>query len=292
MPRLVIPLPGNERFAEELAREAGSPIGALAARRFPDGEHYVRVQDDVKGRHIDLVCTLTNPDQHFLSLAFAADTLRDLGASSVNLVAPYLGYMRQDARFQAGEAVTSRTFARLLSSVVDSLVTVDPHLHRISALADLYSIPALALSAAPMIGAWVRREAPDALVIGPDAESEQWARVIAEVAGVPFLVMRKIRGGDRRVRVDAPDLTPYRGRRPVLVDDIVSSGRTLAAAAQAIAAQGMGEPVCVVVHAIFSGDALDVIRPMVSRLVSTDTVGHPTNEISVAPLIARTLTDR
>lgn len=292
MSRLIIPLPGNERFTEELAREMGLPIGGLTARRFPDGEQYVRVLDDVKGRHIDLVCTLTDPDQHFLRLAFTADALRDLGASSVNLVAPYLGYMRQDARFLPGEAVTSRTFGRLLSEAVDSLVTVDPHLHRISSLAEVYAIPALALSAAPMIAAWVCQEAPDALVIGPDAESEQWAREIAEPAGVPFAVMRKIRSGDRQVHIEAPDLTRHRGRRPVIIDDIASSGRTLVAAAQAIAAQGLGQPDCVVVHAIFAGDALDKIRPVVSRLVSTNTVAHPTNAINVAPLLAHSLVDR
>lgn len=291
MARLAIPLPGNGAFAAKLARQPGFESGVLTVRRFPDGERHVRLGSEVTGRHVDIVCTLNEADEHFLPLAFAADALRDLGAISVNLVAPYLGYMRQDARFRVGEAVTSRTFARLLSQVVDSLLTVDPHLHRISSLAEIYSIPARAVSAAPEIAAWIRREAPDALVIGPDAESEQWARQIAEPSGVPYVVMQKVRSGDRDVHVDVPDLTPYRGRRPVLVDDIASSGRTLAAAAHAIAKQGMGRPDCVVVHAIFAGDALDHVRPVVSRLISTDSIEHPTNAISLAPLIGRALTD-
>ena len=79
---------------------------------------------------MDLICTLTHPDQQFLLLVFAADAARELGAREVNLVAPYLAYMRQDKRFHDGESVTSRSFARMVSSTLDKLLTVDPHLHR------------------------------------------------------------------------------------------------------------------------------------------------------------------
>lgn len=289
MDRLLLPLPGNEAFAARLAREPGFALGALKVRAFPDGERYVRIEGDVAGRDVVLVCTLVQADKHFLPLAFAADAARDLGGASVGLVAPYLGYMRQDARFQPGEAITSRTFARLISGTMDFLVTVDPHLHRFSSLAELYAVPGHAVPSAGVIGAWIRREAPDALVVGPDAESEQWARQIAEAAGAPYVVMRKTRTGDRQVRVEVPDLSVHRGRRPVLVDDIASSGRTLVAAARGVADQGFGAPDCVVVHPLFAGDALDQVRAVVRRLVSTDTVEHETNAIGVAPLIARAM---
>ncbi len=290
MPRLLLPLPGNETFAAALARETGFAVGALHVRAFPDGESYVRIDADVARRDVVLVCTLAQPDLQLLPLLFAADALRDLGAASVTLAAPYLGYMRQDARFQPGEAVTSRTFARLISSAVNSLVTVDPHLHRYSTLSQLYPIPAQALQAATAIGVWIAREVPDALVLGPDAESEQWAREIAEAAGAPFAVMRKTRSGDRQVSIEAPDLKAHHGRQAVLVDDIASSGRTLVAAARALEAQGFARPDCIVVHPLFAGDALEQVRAVVGRLASTDTVEHPTNAISVAPLVARALT--
>ncbi len=183
--RLILPMPGNEAFAARLAQEAGAELGAVETRRFPDGETYVRLLSDPKGRAVDIVCTLTDPDADFLRLAFTADAARELGAASVTLVAPYLAYMRHDKRFHEGEAVTSRTFARLLSSTFDRLVTVDPHLHRYPDLATLYEIPAEALSAAPLFSAWIREHAPDALVVGPDAESEQWAAEVAQGAGVP-----------------------------------------------------------------------------------------------------------
>lgn len=287
--RLILPMPGNGAFAARLAEASGAELGAIETRRFPDGETYVRLLSDPKGRIVDVVCTLADPDEGFLRLAFAADAARDLGASSVTLVAPYLAYMRQDSRFHDGEAVTSRTFARLVSSTFDRLVTVDPHLHRYRELSAVYRVAAEALSAAPLFSAWIREHVPDALVIGPDAESEQWAAEVGAGAGVPHVVMTKARLGDRQVRVSLPDMSAHGGRRPVLIDDIASSGRTLAAAAQALQALGFEPPDCLVVHALFAEGAYEQVAAVTGRIVSTDSVPHPTNGVGLAPLVAAAL---
>jgi ribose-phosphate pyrophosphokinase len=142
---LVIAMPGNERFASEIAAALGTETGQIETRHFPDGESYVRFRSDVRDRELVMVATLDRPDCKYLPLHFAAAAARELGASRVGLVAPYLAYMRQDRRFHEGEAVTSRTFARLLSSAFDWLVTVDPHLHRTGSLSEIYSIPAKAV---------------------------------------------------------------------------------------------------------------------------------------------------
>jgi ribose-phosphate pyrophosphokinase len=285
--RLVLPLPGSEAFSARLAAAGGFELGGLEFRRFPDGERYLRIGVDPKGRPVDIVCA--NADEHFLTLAFVADALRDLGASEVTLVAPYLGYMRQDARFRPGEAVTSRTFARLVSCTVDRLITVDPHLHRFACLDELYEIPCIALRAAPLVGAWIAREVANPLIIGPDAESEQWAAEIAAQCGAPYAVLSKTRRGDRDVQITMPDLGLHEGRQPVLIDDIASSGRTLIAASTELSKQGFPAPVCVVVHAIFGGDAFSKASAGALRIVSTDTVAHVSNTISVASLIADAL---
>jgi ribose-phosphate pyrophosphokinase len=284
---LVLPLPGTEAFAARLAHSAGFDLGELEFRRFPDGERYVRIESDPKDRSVALIGAYA--DEQFLTLAFAAGALRDLGASDITFVAPYLGYMRQDARFRPGEAVTSRTFARLVSSCVDRLVTVDPHLHRFGSLAELYDIPCVTLRAAPVIGDWIAREVTAPLVIGPDAESEQWAADIATRAGAPWAVLEKHRLGDREVEVTVPDLGAYAGRQPVLIDDIAASGRTLVAAGAALRHQGFAAPICVVVHAIFAGDAFERVSEVASRVVSTDTLAHPSNAISVVPMITEAL---
>jgi ribose-phosphate pyrophosphokinase len=287
--RLILPLPGNETFASHLADAGGWELGHMETRRFPDGESYVRILSDVAGRPVDLVCTLARPDDGFLRLAFAADAARALGASEVTLIAPYLAYMRQDRRFQPGEAVTSKTFARVLSSTFDRLVTVDPHLHRYPALSALYTIPADTLHAAPVLADWIAAEVDQPLIIGPDEESEQWVSAIARRITAPYAVLRKIRHGDRNVDVELPDLSEWRARRPVLVDDIASSGQTLVEAAKKLPLQGFRRPVCAVVHGVFAEESYARLRGLTDRIVSSDSIPHESNAIRLAPLIAATI---
>jgi len=287
--RLILPLPGNEAFATRLAQAGGWTLIVPETRRFPDGESYLRLPGEVRGQPVDLVCSLARPDPQFLPLAFAADAARELGASEVTLVAPYLAYLRQDTRFRPGEAVSSRTFARLLSSCVDRVLTADPHLHRYPALARVYNAATTTLHAAPLLARWIAEQVDAPLVIGPDEESAQWAGAIAAAAGAPCVVARKQRPGDREVEVALPDLSPWRGRQPVLVDDIASSGRTLIAVAQQLRRQGLARPDCVVVHGLFAEDAYAALQPQVGRIVSTDSVAHPSNGIGLAPLFADAL---
>ena len=289
MTRLILPLPGNDAFAAPLAAALGGELGRVETRRFPDGESYVRLHGDPTGRAVDLVCTLAQPDPQFLSLVFAADAARELGASAVNLVAPYLAYMRQDIRFQAGECISSRSFARLVSSTFDALLTVDPHLHRHPALSALYTIPTATLQAAPLLADWIAANVQAPLIVGPDEESEQWAGAIAARIDAPHVVLRKTRHGDRSVEIAVPDLSAYRDRTPVLVDDIASSGRTLAVAARKLAEQGLRQPECVVVHALLADEAYAELCGVFARFTSTDAVPHPSNRISLVPLLADAL---
>ena len=126
MSPLVFHLPGDEVFADSFVDAVRADLGALSLHRFPDGESLVRLDADVAGREVVLVASLARPDDITLPLLFAADAARDLGASRVLLAAPYLAYLRQDRRFHAGEAITSRTYAALLSNAFDGLATVDP----------------------------------------------------------------------------------------------------------------------------------------------------------------------
>lgn len=288
--RLILPMPGNERLASDLAAQSGAELGQLETRRFPDGESYVRLACDVAGRNVAIVCTLARPDEQFLRLVFAARAARALGAASLTLIAPYLAYMRQDKRFQPGEAVTSSDFASLLSREFDRLVTVDPHLHRHKALGEIYSIPATTLHATPLLADWIGRKIERPLIIGPDLESEQWASDIASRVGAPYVVLQKQRHGDRSVDIAIPDMAAWRDRQPVLIDDVVSSGRTMIKACEGLTLQGLTKPVCLIVHALFAEDAFVRLSELAWTIVSTDTVPHATNGISVVPLIVEALT--
>lgn len=286
MTRLVLPLPGSEALGAQFAAALTAELAAIETRRFPDGETYVRLPPAIGGRDAVLVCTLARPDEQFLRLVFAARAARELGAASVTLVAPYLAYMRQDTRFQPGEAVTSRHFAELISREFDRLVTIDPHLHRHRSLDEIYAIPAQALRAAPLLADWIAARVEAPAIVGPDVESDQWVSEVARRAGAPYVVLRKQRHGDRSVGISAPDLTAWAGRRPVLLDDIVSSGRTMVEAARTLLAQGLPAPVCVAVHALFAEDAYAELSKLALQVVSTDTVPHPSNAIPVAGLLA------
>jgi len=291
MPRgstpLVLPMPGNGDLAGRLARRLSAEVGALSVRRFPDGESYVRLLSNVAGRSVALVCTLDRPDDKLVPLYFLAATARELGAARVGLVAPYLAYMRQDARFQPGEGVTSAQFARLLSSAVDWLVTVDPHLHRVATLAEIYQVPAVAVAAAPAIAAWVRAHVAEPLVVGPDSESEQWVRAVADAAGAPHVVLAKVRRGDRDVEVSVPDVARWRGRTAVLVDDIISTAGTMIEAVGHVRRAGLVDPVCVGVHAVFASDAYsELLAAGAARVVTCDTVLHASNAIALDEPVA------
>lgn len=288
MKSMLLAYPGNEPVGEALRLRLDSEPVAFAMRRFPDGETYVRIDSDVADRTVTVVCTLHSPDEKLLPLVFITSTLRELGARSIGLVTPYLAYMRQDRRFQPGEALTSLSFARLLSANFDWLVTVDPHLHRRRSLAEIYSIPGEVVHAAPLLTRWIRQHVSKPLVVGPDAESEQWVRAVAEAVPCPFIVLEKTRHGDRDVAVSAaPKIEGWADRTPVLVDDIISSARTMIETVRQWARAGFPAPVCLAVHGVFDQQAYEALKQAgAARIVTTNSIPHPSNDIDIGDVLA------
>ena len=286
MKPLLIPLPGNERIASALAAAINAEIGDLYIRHFPDGETYLRFDTPIAGRSIALVCTLNCPDKKFLPLLFAAAAARDLKAERVGLVAPYLAYMRQDHRFNPGEAITSNYFATTLSASIDWLATVDPHLHRHTSLTEIYSIPTRVVHAAPVISDWIRLNIEKPLLIGPDSESEQWVAAVAAAANAPHLVLEKRRHGDRDVEVSVPEVARWHDHTPVLIDDIVSTAHTMIETLSHLKRARMRPPVCIAVHGIFAGTAFDdLIQAGAIKVVTTNSIPHRSNEIDLSTLL-------
>ena len=227
MAPILFALAGNETIGRSLAEMLGTERRDFEIRQFPDAETYVRILSNVEDRSVVLVCTLDRPNEKILPLLLLAATVRDLGARAVILICPYLAYMRQDKRFRSGEGITSHYFADLLSGSFDGILTVDPHLHRYSALDALYRIPAISLHAAPLVAAWIKTHVSDPLLIGPDSESAQWVSGVARSAGAPSIVLEKTRRGDRDVAVSVLQVERWTNHTPVLVDDIVSTARTM-----------------------------------------------------------------
>lgn len=286
---LIIPMPGNERMAAELAHRLSADIGVLEQRKFPDGETYLRIAVNPADRAVAILCTLADPDSKMLPLIFAAATARELGAVKVGLVAPYLAYMRQDRRFKPGEAVTSREVARLLSQSFDWLVTIDPHLHRYGSLGEIYTVPTRVIHAAPLISNWIKTHVRNPIVIGPDSESEQWVSEVAKDAGAEYTVLEKVRRGDRDVEISINNRDRLGGRTPVLVDDIISTGRTMLEAVRLIAGTGQAKPVCIAVHGIFADRADELLAQAGACVVTSNSIPHQTNEIDLADILAEAM---
>ncbi|SFB86182.1 ribose-phosphate pyrophosphokinase [Marinospirillum celere] len=277
-------------IADNLIEELGAVTGHLDYRHFPDGESYLRVESEVNGQDCLLVCSLHDPNPKFLPLIFTAEVLRELGAKRIALVAPYLSYMRQDKRFKSGECITSRHFASLVSRSFDFLVTVDPHLHRYQSLDEIYGLKSLVLQSAPSVAQWITQQVYKPLLLGPDSESEQWVAEVARLADAPFEVLEKVRSGDLDVEVSVPHVDQYLDHTPVLVDDIISSGRTLLNTLEHLNKAGMQPAVCIGTHGLFGANAWELLKAgPTQKVVTSNSVPHPSNAIDLAPALAEGL---
>ncbi|MDM7462120.1 ribose-phosphate diphosphokinase [Tepidimonas taiwanensis] len=273
---------------------AGDQAWALAPierHRFPDGELRLRLPPRLPPA-VAIYRSLHQPNEKLVELLLAAPAARALGAQRLWLVAPYLAYMRQDMAFTPGEVVSQRHVGHWLAAAFDGLITVDPHLHRVATLAEAVPLPdAHALTAAPLLAQAIAARRPGALLVGPDEESAQWVRQAAAAVGLEAAVCRKVRRGDRDVVIELPP-QPVRGRAVVILDDMASTGRTVAQAAIALRAAGAVSVDVAVTHALFIGDALAVMRTAgVGEVWSADSVPHDSNAVPLAPLLAAALHD-
>jgi len=284
-------LPTSTHFGPRLAETLGIPGHAINLHRFPDGE--LRATVGPTAATTIVCCSLNQPNEKLIALLLAAEALRRNGARRLVLVSPYLGYMRQDAAFHPGEAISQRAIGTLLANTFDRVVTLDAHLHRTPSLAGVFpGIEADNLSAAPAIEALLRGEAVAAttVVVGPDAESRPWVAGIAGRLGLAYSVAQKARQSDQSVQVSFPDPALFAGRPVLFIDDIVSSGGTLNACAEALAPSGASSIEAIIVHALFPPALMPTFgRAGIRSIRSTNSVPHPTNAISLDDLLARAL---
>ena len=275
--------------AGQLAQAGNLDLVVIERHRFPDGELKLRLPARLPAQ-LAILRTLDNPNEKLLELLLTAQTARQLGAKQLILVAPYLAYMRQDIAFQAGEAVSQRIVGQFLATLFDAVVTVDPHLHRIERLQQ--ALPAantLVLSAAPLLSDLIAARRPHALLVGPDEESLQWVARAAARHGFEHAVCRKIRHGDRSVQIELPRAT-MADRPVVLLDDVASTGQTLAAAARLFLAAGAVSVDVAVTHALFEENAIPLLLEAgVTEIWSSDCIRHSSNAVSMAPELAKAL---
>jgi len=273
-------------FFKTISKQLDGEIGDLVSHVFPDGESYIRINSECTDREAIIISNFHEPNSKFLPLIFLCETLKEMDIKSIMLVCPYLPYMRQDIQFRSGEGVTSRFFAKLMSQFIDSLITIDPHLHRYKSLDQIYNLKSKVLHANPYVASWVKTNIKRPIVIGPDSESEQWAASAAEIIGCPYIILKKVRKGDKEVLISPPNAREHNNLTPVLIDDIISTGRTMIATAEALKLEGFQAAVCIGVHAVFSGDAYsEMKKAYISKIITCNTVPHETNKIDLTRLL-------
>ncbi len=281
-----------EALAKASAKIARLKVLDTIRRRFPDGEQYLRVEGDVKGEDVAVFQSLgLNPDSYFIEYALIVDALRGAGCRSVTAVVPYLAYARQDKRFREGEPLSAKAFARLIERAgTDRIITVDMHLHRFSKISEVFDIPAENVSAMPLIAAHYAKahRGESVVVVGPDMESKQWAKQVADALSSRLYILEKERLGDREVKVS--DVAFGKGSRALLVDDMISTGKTLMEVISKLRSQGFNPIDAAATHSLLVEGAYEMLKEAgMSDLISTDTLPGPHSVVSVAPALARAI---
>jgi ribose-phosphate pyrophosphokinase len=281
--------PEDTLIAERAAQAAGLQARAIERHRFPDGELRLMLPPALPARVV-IWRTLNDPNEKLVELLLVAQAARELGAQHLTLVVPYLAYMRQDIAFHPGEVVSQRIVGRFLADLFDAVITVDPHLHRVATLHEAVPVAdAVVLSGAPVLADWVHSQRADVVLIGPDEESLQWVSQAAARHGWDHAVCRKQRHGDCAVSIELPELV-VQDRAVVLMDDVASSGHTLAQAARALLVAGAASVDVAVTHALFASGALALVKDAgVGEVWSTDCIAHESNAVSMVPALAAAL---
>ena len=275
-----------QQQGEALAKALACPFALIEIHRFPDGESKLTVPQALPEQVI-LCRSLNQPNDKLIELLLATQTLRAQGVRHLTLVAPYLCYMRQDIAFHPGEAVSQRIIGQFLAEQFDKVVTVDPHLHRIERLDQaIIGREAIALASAALMGQFLRQHTQQPLLLGPDEESAQWVRAIAEPAGLDWAVASKHRLGDREVEILLPE-RDYAAQAVVLVDDMISTGHTLINVARQLRAHGAKQIDTLVTHALCDESTLQALQQAgITHVWSSDSIPHPTNAVPLAALLA------
>ncbi len=276
--------------ARRLAGALGLPCHIAETHRFPDGESLVRLPERLD--RVVVYRPFLRPNDTLVELMLAASVLRREGAREICLVAPYLAYMRQDSVFQPGEPVSQAVIGACLAQHFDRFVAVEPHLHRTGDLAPVFpGRTALALSGAGPIAGRLAADglAPTSVILGPDEEAGPLAEGVAGRLGLARVVARKTRRGDRDVTVELPADADLAGRDAVIVDDVISTGATVFACADAARARGARSVRVACVHALHTPETAQRLAAADLPILSCDGVPHPSNAIPLAGLIASAL---
>jgi ribose-phosphate pyrophosphokinase len=281
---LIVAGEGAAPMARRIADATGWATTDAEFKTFPDGEAYARIPAAMDGQHVVIVQT-GYPPERFWRLLLLLNAARENRAASVRAVVPYLAYARQDRLFQPGEALSSRLALECVRTQASGLVTVDPHKEDV---ARFFGPGFRSVSAeAPFADAFRTRRID--VVLAPDAGARPRAAAVAArlAAAVDHLEKKRLSGTEVEV---APKTLDVRGKRVAILDDIISTGGTMAKAVEQLVRQGAASVLCAGVHGLFLGDAADRLRRAgASELLASDSIETEHSRVSVAGVLASAL---
>lgn len=295
---IITTLTNDEKFPKKLAKELNAKYSKTTIDMFPDGDLYLKFNTELKKEIVVIVETYQNHNKpkgssnySLYASYFAGKTAKKLGAKKVILVCPYLAFMRQDKMFNYGEAINAQIMAEMLSNSFDKIITIDPHLHRIKKMKDVFTNQAKNLTANNTIAQYIKKNfsSKNLLIMGPDWESYQWADEISKSIGVKDTVLEKDRHTTRHVDVKLKEKIDLKGKTIVIVDDIISTGNTMIKAAIKSKKLGAKKIIAIGVHGVFVENAVKKMEKHFDKIITVNTIIHKTNKIDIIPEIVKEL---
>jgi ribose-phosphate pyrophosphokinase len=271
-------------IATNLSKRLRQPLLQTTYKRFPDDEFYVRIHENITGQDVLIVQT-AYPDPKIVELLLIQDAVHDAGAKSITIILPYFGYSRQDKKFEEGEAISARAIAQHISMNADSVITVDPHKDHVL---KFFSVPAYSCSAVSTLAHYLKEKNID-FVLAPDKGAKERAKEAAALINCEYDYLEKTRIDGFTVKI-TPKKLDARGKHVAIIDDIISTGTTMAHSIQELKKQGATSVSVACTHGLFIGGAKDKLQAAgCDEIISTDTIETEFSKVSAAECISETL---
>ncbi len=288
---LIIGCSNSRELAKKISKNLKCEYSELIVNKFPDGELYIKFNTELENKEVVLVQTLNPSNEALLELILAMHTAKELKCKKLILVIPYLAYIRQDKRFKPGEAVSGKIIGKLLDKA-DEIISIDPHLHRFKSLSEVFNTKTKKLTANELIFNFINRNYKNPVILGPDAESYQWAKEIADKINAEAVILEKKRFGSNKVKVSLSTNIDLKNKDVVIIDDIISSGHTILEAVKLIKNHKPKSINVIAIHGIFAGEkVLAEIKKNVKSIITTNTINNKYSKIDVSNLISNSLID-
>lgn len=280
---VILSFPQYKTPAQQLAKALTLPVHNIDIHHFPDHESRVTLPL-TSIEHAIIYCGLEYPNNKLIELLFAVETLRTNGCKKISLIAPYLGYMRQDIAFNKGEAISQKIIGQYLANLFDNIITIDAHLHRTKSLDEIFpDTNVIHLRAATLFGDFLKQRISQAVLVGPDEESLQWIKQIAEHCHLPYLTAHKTRHSDMEVIITLPEYD-FSNKDIILVDDVISTGGTLIEITQQLKHSGANKIYAMITHALYDDSISQKLEQSgIDKIWSSDSIPHSSNTVSIIP---------